>query len=67
MYDLSGLKTSNQVIQNQISNINNKINGMDLDDYIYRKVITRIDPIQYCEQILRDHLPKKRNIYMKIK
>ena len=60
MYDLRGLKTSNEFIRSQISNVNNRINGMSLDDYIYRKVITRVDPIQYCERILRDHLPEKK-------
>ncbi len=60
MYDLSSLKTSNQVIQNQLFSVNNKINGMSLSDYIHRKVITRVDPIAYCENILRDHLPEKK-------
>ena len=60
MNDLSGLKLSNQQIQSQLTNSNNKIFGMNLDEYIHRKIITRIDPIEYCERILRDHLPEKK-------
>ena len=35
-----------------------------LGDFIFNKVVTRIDPIEYCERILRAHLPpEKRHLH----
>ena len=43
---------------------NNQINGIDLGDYIFNKVINRIDPIFYIENVLRVHLPElKRHLH----
>lgn len=61
MFDLSTLRNNNTALQNDIMNINNnKINGLSLDDYIYKKILTRVDPIEYCHEVLRSHLPEKR-------
>lgn len=47
MFDLSKIKSDTKVIQNQLSSMNtNKINGMDLSEYIFNKVLTKMDPIK---------------------
>lgn len=66
MLDISSLKNNQEAVKAQLSsmNHNNMINGINLGDYIFNKVITRIDPIQYCERILRAHLPEnKRHLH----
>jgi hypothetical protein len=62
MLDLNALKNTNLAIQNKMTNanINNNIDGVPLGEYIFNKIVTRVDPIQYCEKILRAHLPEKR-------
>lgn len=60
MFDLSTLKNNNEQIRSQMGNVNNKIKGISLNDYIYNKIVTRVDPIQYCERVLRAHLPEKK-------
>lgn len=60
MFDLTKIQSDTNAIQNQLSNMKgatNKIGGMNLGDYIFNKVVTKMDPIQYCEKILRSHLP----------
>ena len=38
----------------------NVINGENLDDFIYHHFLNRIDPVEYCENVLRHHLPESR-------
>ena len=61
MFDLSSLKNNNNALKDQINNVNNnKIKGVNLGDFIFNKIITKVDPIQYCERVLRAHLPEKK-------
>lgn len=61
MFDLSSLKNNTDALKQQISGVGgNKINGMELGDYIFNKIITRVDPVEYCERVLRNHLPESR-------
>lgn len=41
-------------------NRRNKINGLELDDFIFNKFISRMDPVEYCQRILRAHLPESK-------
>ena len=66
MLDISKLKKDNKALKEQFSSIknNNKIQGVDLGDFIFNKLITRVDPIEYCERVLRAHLPEnKRHLH----
>ena len=66
MLDISSLKNDQAAIKAQMMGMQNinTINGMDLGDFIFNKVITRVDPIEYCERILRAHLPEnKRHLH----
>ena len=38
----------------------NVINGESLDDFIYHHFLNRLDPVEYCENVLRHHLPESR-------
>ena len=61
LFDIDNLKNNNKALQNQTDNLrNNKINGMDLGDYIFHRTLTKVDPIEYCHRVLRAHLPEKR-------
>ena len=61
MFDLSKIKSDTKAIQNQLSSMNtNKMNGMDLGEYIFNKVLTKMDPVEYCERVLRSHLPPNK-------
>lgn len=49
--------------KNQLSLISqnmNKINGISMDQYIFGKIMQKVDPITYCESILRRHLPSDK-------
>jgi len=60
--DIFTLKNDINAVQNQLKNVNqgNKVNGVDLGQFIFDKISARIDPIFYCEKILRAHLPESR-------
>jgi hypothetical protein len=61
LFDIDNLRNNNNALQNQTDNLrNNKINGMELGDYIFNKVLTHTDPVEYCHRVLRAHLPEKR-------
>ena len=51
-----------EVINNDITQSlrANTINGESLDNFIYQHFLNRIDPIEYCENVLRGHLPESR-------
>lgn len=38
----------------------NMINGEPLADFMYQHFLNRIDPVEYCESVLRAHLPEKK-------
>ena len=60
--EIVDIKNNIEVIKNEIVTASqvNMINGLDLDDFIYHKFLNRIDPVEYCEDVLRAHLPKSR-------
>lgn len=60
--DLSKLQSDTNAIRNQAgaAKAQNKIGGKDLGDYIFSKMITKMDPIEYCHRILRGHLPPNK-------
>jgi hypothetical protein len=61
MFDISSLKNDNKALKEQMSSMqSNMIHGMDLGTYIFDKVITRIDPVEYCQRVLRAHLPENK-------
>lgn len=61
MFDLTPIKNNTEAIRQQLSGIkNNNIKGIPLGDYIFNKLITTIDPIEYCHRTLRNHLPENR-------
>ena len=62
MFDLSQIKNNNEALKKQLENIrkSNNIRGTSLDEYIFNKIINRLDPIEYCQKILRNHLPDSR-------
>lgn len=61
MFGIDNLKNNNNVLLNQSNDMrNNKINGMELGDYIFNRVLTHADPVEYCHRVLRAHLPEKR-------
>jgi hypothetical protein len=62
MLDLSQIKNNNNVLKKQLEDLkkSNNIKGTPLDEYIFSKIANRIDPIQYCESVLRQHLPSSR-------
>ncbi|MNJ01922.1 hypothetical protein D3C73_1617050 [compost metagenome] len=33
---------------------------MPIDEYIYHRLITKVDPIEYCHRVLRGHLTENR-------
>ena len=62
MIDLSQFKNNNDALKKQLENVrkSNNIKGIPLDEYIYSKIMNRIDCVEYCEKILRHHLPESR-------
>ncbi|AEO93272.1 gp1 [Bacillus phage G] len=62
MFELSKIQSDTKALQNNLGKMKhqNKIGGVDLGDYIFNKLITKMDPIEYCHRVLRDHLPPSR-------
>jgi hypothetical protein len=61
MTEFENLKHQTNMLKNQLEGIfSNKINGQNLDDFIFSKMLTKLDPIEYCQRILRAHLPPKK-------
>lgn len=58
---LAEIKNNVSVIKDEIAVVSqdNTIGGRPLDDFIYHRFLNRIDPIEYCENVLRGHLPEK--------
>ena len=65
MLDLSNLKNDFEGAKQTLASLqNNTIHGMDLGDFIYNKLASKFDPIQYIERVLRAHLPEsKRHLH----
>ena len=56
--DLTNFQKSNEVLRKQLGEIKeSKINGMAMDQYIFNKIMTKMDPIEYVQRVLRGHLP----------
>lgn len=61
MFDFSKVQRDTEALKKQLQNMKeSKINGMSMPDYIFSKVLTKMDPIQYCERVLRSHLPPNK-------
>lgn len=59
--DFSKVMRDTEALKKQLQNMKeNKINGLEMPDYIFNKILTKMDPIQYCERILRGHLPPNK-------
>lgn len=61
MFEIDSVRNNQKALQNQIAGVkDNYINGMSMDDYIYNKLITKIDPVEYAHRVLRAHLGESR-------
>lgn len=62
MFDISKFKQDADALKGQLSSLssNNQINGQPLSNYIFNKMLTKMDPIEYCQRVLRAHLPAKK-------
>ena len=59
--DISSLKNNADAAKQALESIKeNQIKGMDMGDFIFNKIITRLDPIEYIERVLRAHLPEEK-------
>lgn len=65
MFDTFNLQNNNEVIKKQLQDLEKqRINGMNLDDFIFHKMITKVDPVEYCHRVLRGHLtPNRRYLH----
>ena len=61
MNQIENIKQNNLILQQDAKSMNdNMIYGQKLDDFIFNKIMQRTDPIYYCENVLRAHLPEKK-------
>ena len=61
LMDISSLKNNADEAKKTLESIKeNQIKGMDMGDFIFNKIITRLDPVEYIERVLRAHLPEER-------
>lgn len=59
--DLSFLKNNFDKAKADLEKIEeNKIDGIDLDDFIFNRFSMYVDPIYFIENVLRNHLPESR-------
>ena len=56
------IKNNLEAIHEEISEASreNFIGGMDLKDFMYIHFLDRIDPVEYCQNILRNHYPESK-------
>ena len=55
------LRDQNIFLRQDLDALNsNKIGDVNLDDYIFNRVMQKVDPIYYIENTLRAHLPEKK-------
>ena len=59
---MENLKSNQLAIQNKIQTSlkSNYINNMPMDDFIFNRIMNRVNPQYYCENVLRAHLPENR-------
>ena len=61
MIDIENLKNNHEAAKKLVSEVqNNMIHGMNLDEFIFNRIICKVDPIEYIERVLRAHLPDAR-------
>ena len=61
MIDIENLKNNHEAAKKLVSEVqNNMIHGMNLDEFIFNRIICKVDPIEYIERVLRAHLPDSR-------
>jgi hypothetical protein len=61
MFEFDNLKKQTENLKKEINSLySNQIYGQDLGSFIFNKMLTRIDPIEYCQRVLRAHLPLKK-------
>jgi hypothetical protein len=61
MQEFENLKRETEELKKQVDFLSmNKINGQDIGSYIFNKMLTKLDPIEYCQRVLRSHLPLKK-------
>ena len=60
----AGIKSNVDLIKNDIvaTSQENMINGLPLQDFMFHQFLNRLDPIEYCENVLRAHLPESRRL-----
>ena len=67
--DVSKVKEMTTSVRNELEAINeemavgkmeNCINGVPLPTFIFQRFINRLDPIEYCQNVLRDHYPEEK-------
>lgn len=59
--DIGSLKNNVDAARQTLESIKeNQIKGMDMGDFIFNKIITRLDPVEYIERVLRAHLPEEK-------
>lgn len=61
MQEFENLKRESKELKEKVDFLSmNKINGQDIGSYIFNKMLTKLDPIEYCQRVLRSHLPTKK-------
>jgi len=61
LFEIENIKNNSVALKNQLSTAkNNYIGDMPLDDYIYNRLLTKVDSVEYVHRVLRAHLPEKR-------
>ena len=67
--DVSKVKEMTTSVRNELEAINeemavgkmeNCINGVPLPTFIFQRFVNRLDPIEYCQNVLRDHYPEEK-------
>ena len=60
--DIDQIRNNQIALKEQITGMTNGkiLNNKPLDDVIFDKVMYRVDPQYYCENVLRAHLPENR-------
>jgi len=43
-----------------VGKMENCINGVPLPTFIFQRFVNRLDPIEYCQNVLRDHYPEEK-------
>lgn len=59
---LNSIKSGQQVVKNNLSlsQKSNYLRNMPVQEYMFERVMYKVDPVYYCENVLRAHLPERR-------